>query len=177
MAIHLPSDIVLDVARAADPETVRAASARLTRLGATKAVADFGFSQIVDGMQTPAPAPRQAEGLAAREIGSQSVRPARRSPAQVYQAFEALIFENLIEMMLPQHAAEIFGHGTAGEVWKSMLAQQLGVEVAKADRSGILSRLFASSVANAERTNDGASHASGSVDVSIGRARSSGRRG
>ena len=153
MAINLPSDIVLEVARAADPEAARSATSRLTSLGETNAVPSQDFSEIVDGMQMPSSSVRQgASQLAAPEIRDQSDPTAASSPAHVYQGFEALILQNLIEMMLPQDSAGMFGEGTAGEMWKSMLAQQLGAQVAKSDRSGIFSRLFASASPGPEGT-------------------------
>ena len=164
MAINLPSDIVLEVAQAADPEAARSAASRLISLGETNAVPKPGLFR--DRRWDANAVIQCAAGrtqLAAPEIRDQSDPTAASSPAHVYQGFEALILQNLIEMMLPQDFAGMFGEGTAGEMWKSMLAQQLGTQVAKSDRSGIFSRLFASTGHGPEGTEDGAGHGSGSA--------------
>ena len=43
--------------------------------------------------------------------------------------------------MLPKESEEVFGKGTAGGVWKSMLAEQLGAQLAKGKGIGIAKQL------------------------------------
>jgi peptidoglycan hydrolase FlgJ len=45
--------------------------------------------------------------------------------------------------MLPKESEEVFGKGTAGGVWKSMLAEQLGNQLAKGNGIGIAKQLAA----------------------------------
>ena len=47
---------------------------------------------------------------------------------------EAFVLQTFIQSMLPKNATHVFGKGTAGEVWKSMLAEKLGHESRAADR-------------------------------------------
>lgn len=174
MAVNLPSDIVLEVARAADPEAAHAVASRLISLGGIDASASQDFSEIVDGMQLPSSNVVQGgPGVTIPDIHDQSDPSVANSPAHAYQGFEALFLQNLIEMMLPQDpSGGMFGEGTAGEMWKSMLAEQLGSQVAKSDRSGIFSRLFANGRFDGERAGNVARAGSSSPDASSAKAQS-----
>jgi Rod binding domain-containing protein len=46
--------------------------------------------------------------------------------------------------MLPKNATNVYGKGTAGEVWRSMLAERIGEELAKSGEIGIADRLASS---------------------------------
>ena len=165
MALNLPSDIVLEVARAADPEAARSVTSRLTQLGETAGTQSGDFSQVLDGLRPPpSDVWQKASQWTAPEIHDQSgtTRPSGR--AQVYQHFEAMILQNLFQLMMPQDSEGIFGKGTAGEMWKSMLAEQLGTQVAKSDRSGLFSRLFAS----ADRDSQGSATPTGGGAAAFG---------
>ncbi len=66
-----------------------------------------------------------------------------KAPAsgEVYRKFEAFILQTFVETMLPKESEEVFGKGTAGSVWKSMLAEQLGNQLAKGKGIGIAKQL------------------------------------
>jgi Rod binding domain-containing protein len=137
MSISPPSDIVLDVARAADPTRYAEAAARLTRAAAP---AD-GFSTMMaasstDTAPTEAPSPPAVMADAAKP----GAKPPARS-AEAYRGFEAMALSTMIEAAMPDESSVIFGKGTAGSVWKSMLAQQLGEQMAKAGGIGIAAQL------------------------------------
>jgi peptidoglycan hydrolase FlgJ len=68
-----------------------------------------------------------------------------KAPAsgEVYRKFEAFILQTFVETMLPKESEEVFGKGTAGSVWKSMLAEQLGNQLAKGKGIGIAKQLAA----------------------------------
>lgn len=51
--------------------------------------------------------------------------------------FEAFFLQSFIQSILPQDATEVFGEGTAGEVWKSMLAEKVAMQFAEAGGIGI----------------------------------------
>ena len=53
------------------------------------------------------------------------------------------MLQTFIQSMLPKNAQHVFGKGTAGEVWKSMLAEKLGSEIARSGQVGIAKRLAA----------------------------------
>ena len=54
--------------------------------------------------------------------------------------------------MLPKESEEVFGKGTAGGVWKSMLAEQLGAQLAKGKGIGIAKQLAAAHPAGPDAT-------------------------
>jgi flagellar protein FlgJ len=145
LAINPPSDIVLDVARAADPLKLQAAALKLT--GASDTDEGSGFSSMVDGFGQPAhtgPAVISAPGL----IGLQSdfgpkgpqldKSGALSGPAmKPYRDFEAFVLQSFVQSMLPNEAEGVFGRGTAGEMWKGLLAEQLGKQLARSGGIGI----------------------------------------
>ena len=55
--------------------------------------------------------------------------------------FESFVLRSFVESMLPQENSEYFGTGTAGKIWKSMLAERIGDEMAKDGGIGIADML------------------------------------
>jgi len=147
MSISPPTDIILDVARAADPVRYQEAAARLTRI-ATSAPAR-GFD---DALKAAGPS-RPAASLAAPAKPVGGTRPAIASspapkkpvekPTQAYQGFEAVALTSFVQEMLPHQATSVFGSGTAGEIWKSMMAEKIAGEMARAGGIGIAKHLQA----------------------------------
>ena len=115
MAISPPSDIVLDVARAVEPETLEAARARLAS-------------------RLPAVAAPGETFTVAEQGPAASSAPVDTTP-KAYRKFEAMVLSSFTEAMLPKHAGSVYGEGLAGNMWKSLLSQQLGTAIA--DRGGI----------------------------------------
>jgi flagellar protein FlgJ len=124
MAVDFPSDLVLDVARAADPASTRTLEARLntatSAAGPASGVAEAaGFGNHLS---------RVVQGTDAKEAGKE---------------FESLLVQNMIEDMMTDTGEAYFGGGFAGDVWKSMMAEQIAAQVVKGADFG-----FASKVAN-----------------------------
>ena len=141
-----PPDIVLGVALAADPQKYRAAVERLQRLGAERvasASADpAAFSATVERARAEsalAPLRVPAGSPPPFSAASSQTRPA----ADAFGQLEAFVLQTFIQSMLPKNAQHVFGKGTAGEVWKSMLAEKLGAEIARSGQLGIAKRLAA----------------------------------
>ena len=88
-----------------------------------------------------------AQAAEAQQSGAVNGPPVRviKAPAsgEVYRKFEAFILQTFVETMLPKESEEVFGKGTAGGVWKSMLAEQLGAQLAKGNGIGIAKQLAA----------------------------------
>lgn len=133
MSISPPSDIVLDVARAADPLRYREAAARL-------------------GASAAADAPAFQSALAAETPKSETTRVAAATPApratearpaadKAHRDFEAMVLANLLQAAMPEDGAALFGEGTAGSVWKSMLVEQIANQMAKSGGIGIAEQL------------------------------------
>ncbi|TYL95651.1 rod-binding protein [Bradyrhizobium rifense] len=142
MIVTPTSDVVLDVLDAADPVTQRAATAKLDALKSS----DADFAATMDAEATKAAA---ADQSAAKVVEAQSgvvngppVQVIKKpGPDEVYRKFEAFILQTFVETMLPKESEEVFGKGTAGGVWKSMLAEQLGAQLAKGKGIGIAKQL------------------------------------
>lgn len=140
MSIKPPSDLLLDVARAADPAAAAAAAERLGKIGARGGNMDVGFSEILDGVSTPPPS--TADLAAGTRVTPRPSAPVDANK-KAYQGLEGLLLQNLVETMLPNNS-EIFGEGSAGMIWRSMLAQELGADLAKKVDLGIEPRYLRS---------------------------------
>ncbi|MFA5957129.1 rod-binding protein [Hyphomicrobium sp.] len=55
----------------------------------------------------------------------------------VGQQFEALYLRQMLEEYLPKDSAALFGEGTAGSVWRSMLADNMATTLSKSGTIGI----------------------------------------
>jgi flagellar protein FlgJ len=139
VAINPPSDILLDVATAAHPAKLRTATQRLEETGSEKPGA--AFTTTLEAMEGA----KAAEPAAARTAGPQHGRTAallpRDSEAKALEKFEAFFLQNAVEAMMPKNAETVFGSGTAGDIWRSMLAEQIAAEIARGMKFGIAEQL------------------------------------
>lgn len=163
MAISPPSDIVLDVARAADPARLQLAVDRLQKLG--NGIAGSQFAAAVDeaapagGVPGLAGAREKFAALAPAKLdNTASAVPSKN--AKTMQQFEAQVIQTFIEQMMPEATANNFGSGTAGGVWRSMLSEQIANQIAKAGGLGLREKVEA---AIAARNNTGTPAADGAV--------------
>ncbi|MBR0960967.1 rod-binding protein [Bradyrhizobium japonicum] len=145
MIVTATPDLVLDVLEAADPVTQRAATAKLDALKSSDA--DFAATMEAEVGRAAAAADQSAAKVAEAQSGAVNGAPVQviKAPAsgEVYRKFEAFILQTFVETMLPKESEEVFGKGTAGGVWKSMLAEQLGNQLAKGKGIGIAKQLAA----------------------------------
>jgi flagellar protein FlgJ len=141
-----PSDIVLGVALAADPQKYRAAAERLKSLSAAagaKVDASAWQANVV-----PATEAVDANAVSPTAMRATSGRPMQaRSAPDAFGQLEAVVMQTFIQSMLPKNAAHVFGKGIAGDIWKSMLAEKLANEVARSGHIGLAKRLQAGSAA------------------------------
>jgi hypothetical protein len=143
MSISPPSDIILDVARAADPVREQRAIARLSQMA--PAAEGESFGRILDAgaaeaaATKPAPPPPETRPMARPPVG-----PVATDAGKAFQSFEAMALATMIEAAMPKDGDTIFGSGTAGSAWKSMLAQQIGVQMAEAGGIGMAEQLASS---------------------------------
>lgn len=135
MSVQPPSDIVLDVARAADPARYQAAATKLAQ-GSPATFTDALGEAVAARAGIPAMVQPSADTVLTRfrTAATQAAPNPKGTPAQ---QFEAFILQSFVESMLPQGAAAVFGKGNAGSIWRSMLAEQLGGQLAKAGGIGI----------------------------------------
>ncbi len=138
MSISPPTDIVLDVVRAVDPERYKQAVARLDRLSGA---ADVSFSDVLkaEGAQPRPDAPAGTPSDVNLPVSANV--PPKQDAAAAYEQFEAMALANLFEASMPDDAAGFFGDGVAGSTWKSMLIEQIAIQMAKAGGIGIAREL------------------------------------
>ncbi|MCO6051072.1 rod-binding protein [Mesorhizobium sp. RP14(2022)] len=125
MAISPVSDIVKDVVDAAEPQAVAAARARLA--------------------QSAVPASAESFETVAANLDVKPAADAVARPAQELdptQKFEAMVLGTFMETLLPDDTESAYGGGMAGGMWKSLLAQKLGTELAQRGGIGIADRLL-----------------------------------
>lgn len=139
MAVSLPSDIVNDVARAADPSRVQVAAAKLGESPA--GIAGTQFAEALDSVGLSSPSPGFDPYMYRANLRSSSALsggvPGANSP---YRKFESFVLQTFVEAMLPKDSTT-FGKGTAGSIWKSMMAENLSNELTKAGGIGIATLL------------------------------------
>ncbi len=150
MAIDASSDIVLEVAKAADPTRAAAVVQRLNALaGATGAASATGApsaeaADFADTLAATAPAVASGpSGADARARFSAAAEATDEKAAKAKTGFEAVMLNSFVSEMLPKDTSSVFGQGLAGDMWKSMLADQVSRQMAKTDALGIAKRLFA----------------------------------
>lgn len=144
MSIRPATDIVLDVARAADPARYKQAAARLDATGGGDFAASLAAAATSGGPEAPA-----SGGTAAPTAPMAQPSPDRPPPrgdtvpdkaATAYRQFEAMALANLLEAAMPANES-FFGKGVAGDSWKSMLVDQIAGEMAKHGGVGIADEL------------------------------------
>jgi Rod binding domain-containing protein len=147
MAIKPGSDIVLDVLRAADPVREQATTQRLSALGAGGVDAPEEFSKALDAAQKP-PAVQPASAADAGDMrdrlpGVDGAAAADLKAAKTKVEFEASILKTFVDEMMPKNETDVYGEGTAGDIWKSMLSDQIATQIARSGAFGIAKQLFA----------------------------------
>ncbi|WP_034851854.1 rod-binding protein [Sinorhizobium sojae] len=133
MAISPPSDLVMDVVRAADPAEVQEAQARLK---ANRAA--FQATSLADngnGFAAAVSVLNGSEGSSG--LGDIANRVEAKKVPETYRKFEAMVLQNFVKSMLPNDSENVFGEGTSGDVWKSMMAEQIGDVLSKGGGIGI----------------------------------------
>ena len=141
MAISPPSDIVNDVARAADPTRYQAATQKL--LDGAHAADGVSFDDAVKAVSSQ-PLMAGADIYTLRNSLRNDAEALSTTKAKkAHQDFEAYVLQTFVESMLPKDAENTYGKGNAGAVWKSMLAEQMSAQISKAGGIGIAKYLDA----------------------------------
>ena len=171
MSIQPASDIVLDVARAADPSKLQAGAAKL---GGSDLDFDAVLASRPPGTSLSAYPQQRIDGLGA--LGERMAPVVSGTGVagadKAYLGLEAFLLQTMIGSMLPKGGAGGFGKagsgmagsgmtgsgmagsgmagsgmagsGMAGSVWNSMLAEHLGTAIARHGGIGIRRMLAAS---------------------------------
>lgn len=105
----------------------------------------------VERLERPDPAARAAASAPAADVGSFDAALDAAAPfatGATYQhsrsglldpiaRFESFVLGSFVETMLPKDDSGYFGGGTAGNMWRSMLAERIGEELARSGGVGI----------------------------------------
>ena len=144
MAADPSSDIVLEVAKAADPMRAAAAAQRLNTLAGAAAPDAANFAQtLAETAAEPAATAAIPSAADARARFAALAADATDEKAnKVKTGFEAVMLNSFVSEMMPKDSESFFGQGLAGDMWKSMLADQVSRQIAKSDVLGIAKRLF-----------------------------------
>ena len=134
MSIAPPSDIILDVAQAADPQRLQAATTKLAKMAAGSASVPDDFATLLNqagGTVSSPTAPTLRNSTLA-------MTPARvvTQPASPYRKFEAVLLQTFVQEILPKDE-QLFGDAASADISRTMMAEQLANQLAKSDRIGI----------------------------------------
>lgn len=168
MAISPPSDIVMDVVNAADPTRVQMAQEKLRTQTATLAAArltreDQGFSTDVASLDRTAGL-RLDRTTALRTQTKDASKEAAETP-ETYRKFEAMVLQNFLKYMMPSDNEDVYGKGMAGDIWKSMSAEQIANAIAKRGGIGIADHMLRGGVYDhALKPGDHAAEESGRIN-------------
>lgn len=126
--MKISSDIISDVAAAADPARAELARRRLEALAGD---VDGGFARLVEPGASAAQSRPSIGAVKLESPRHQSVARAVSGAGSVEAAYRALggvLLQKTFETMLPAQGGA--GKSTAASMWKSMLAQRLADSVA-----------------------------------------------
>ena len=126
---------MLDVVHAADPAKVMEAQARLkiTKVqeeAVQLASAGKGFEATIGSVND------------LRALKTQHTPEKDDKTVQTYRNFEAMVLQNFVQSMMPKDAEEVYGEGTTGDYWKSMMAEQIAKEIAAGGGIGIADHML-----------------------------------
>ncbi|MFD2248845.1 hypothetical protein FHS82_000953 [Pseudochelatococcus lubricantis] len=144
MAVSIPADIVMDVARAADPARFRVAVDKLGGADYAQVAGEVALA-FSAGEEESAVTTARRDGFGLpldverARLGGRDGLPGvnRLRAGDIYQQFEAVTLQTFVEALLPRESTAWFGKGFAGDMWKSLLARQMAEELARSGGIGI----------------------------------------
>ncbi|MBB3233695.1 hypothetical protein FHS20_000535 [Phyllobacterium endophyticum] len=129
MAINPPSDLVLDVAMAADPNTLRASVEKLR-------------SMVSDRVSAAGQLPRENFARVQQSVLPDAAgREVHEAPIPAFRKFEAFMLQSFVESMFTGDNQAVYGEGIAGNYWKSMMAEAVANKMADAGGIGVAKML------------------------------------
>ncbi|WP_068082009.1 rod-binding protein [Polycladidibacter stylochi] len=172
MSIQPVGDLVLDVLKEADPlasSRARHALARPAKVAADLPVvtnsgnvfasngSDFSFAdemQKAENKRAPL-SPLARGGLSSSSADDvitamQNNTTQRKDSHKLGEKLEAAVLQTFVQNMLPQEMESVYGGGTAGSIWKSMMAEQLANQIAKNGVLGLADKVLPDAVQKQE---------------------------
>lgn len=152
MSINPPTDLIADVINAADPARAARTEAWLRSIG--QASSGGSFASIVERKAASATNVSQALETAVRGPARSAV--ASNDPIekrkQALVEFEGTVLGILVNELIPKSQSSVLGSGADGDIWRSMLSNEIGRQLAKSGVLHIHDRLFRSHPFDASRT-------------------------
>ncbi|MCO6392909.1 flagellar biosynthesis protein FlgJ [Aliihoeflea aestuarii] len=122
MGLTLPADVVLNVVRPTDAAAI--AAAREQRVSSTPDAAAPAFAASTKAQSAPA------------------AHDADATPS-AFRKFEAMMLQSFLQSMLPTESEAVYGEGLAGDMWRSMMAEQIAGVMAERGGIGVADRILA----------------------------------
>jgi len=139
------SDLVLDVANAADPARRKMALERLNSLSKSAAPnmlsSGTGFADHIEAQSPFSASPPDDVAAMRTALDAVHDHPMPHGTQSGLQKFEAFILGNFIGLMMPKDNEAVYGKGMAGDMWQSLSAQYIGDAIAKRGGIGLAARL------------------------------------
>lgn len=129
MAVSIPSDLVADVMRVADPQRLKAVTTKLH--GTTGAE----FAETLERAESP-----RTQSIE-RSFPTDGSEVAVGKTETAYRSFEQMVLRSLFESMLPAAESGVYGHDVSAGVWRSLSADQLAHTFAESGGLGFASML------------------------------------
>ena len=143
MAFHPSADVILEVLNAADPSRASAAAERLATLARSRALA-ADFAADLDSVAFPSSVAASSTGLPDARARIGDVGGGADREARAKTDFEAMALGPFVSELLPKETTGLFGGGAAGDMWRSMFADEIAKQIAKSGALGLSRKLFAS---------------------------------
>lgn len=165
MPFNPSTDVVLEVLNAADPARASMAAERLAALAAGAPARDFALDLDKAAASATATEPLPA-GLANARTALADAAGGSDPAAKAKVDFEAMLLSSFVGEMLPKESSAFFGQGTSGDVWRSMLGDQISKQIAKSGALGLSRRLFATHDLAAGERPSSAARSAAAVELS-----------
>ncbi|HTV32197.1 MAG TPA: rod-binding protein [Methylocella sp.] len=145
MSIRPPSDIILDVAKNADSSREAAAVRRLESLANGNDERGETFAATLDQFASAPKVIAQTVNAPTATISGHAKTAPKSGDRlmKVAQDFEASLLSPFVNEMMPKDSSAYFGQGNTGDIWKSMLSEQIAHQLAKSGTLGLARHLFA----------------------------------
>jgi peptidoglycan hydrolase FlgJ len=144
MAIAITSDLVSDVLNAANPQRVRMARVKLgdETFGVAMQKVESGGNRVRDlNTDLVLDVVRAADPTKLRAGAARLLAAADAPDTKAYAGLEAFVLGQMMETMLPKSDGGAFGQGTAGGIWRSFMASELGNSLSASGGLGIAGML------------------------------------
>lgn len=145
MAIKPPGDILMEVAKAADPAKLQAAREKLQAQSSQRTARSSQASASALSFA----ADFRAKSMTAKPDTSTDKVATR--PPEHFVKFEAMVLQNFLKTMMPEDTQSVYGEGLAGEMWQGLLAQQVAESIATRGGIGIAERVLSAHYMDGEK--------------------------